>query len=132
MTDRNDYSTTVLRGKGIPAKRGTSNPNAQLRDTHSVDKPNASVLERDIDSGKKTLPPKIGIAIAREVQQLRAAKKIGDKTMTQSDLAQRANQSGGKGITPTDISNIEMGSFLMTTENKVKLNAVRNALAKTY
>jgi hypothetical protein len=48
--------------------------------------------------------------------------------VTQKDLASLANQRGGKGVTPKDIADIESGNIRLTTENKLKIQAVKKAL----
>jgi hypothetical protein len=128
MTDRNDYATTVLHGKGLPPKKITSNPNAVVKDTHTLNKPNGAVLERKIDSGEMGLHPLMDKDVSRSIQTARNAMKNGEKTLTQKDLASLANQRGGKGITPKDVADIEAGNIRLTTENKLKIQAVKKAL----
>lgn len=129
MADRNDYGTTVIHGKSVPSKRIVSNPDAHLKDTNITNKVNSAVLERKIDSGEMALHPFIDKDTSHAIQTKRIATKNGDKTMTQKDLATRANQFGGKCIVAKDISDIESGIFRMTTENKLKVQAVKKALS---
>lgn len=128
MTDRNDYATTIIYGKSAPPKKITSNPNAVKKDSHQINKTNGAVLERKIDDGMMTLLPLIDKEVSRSIQTARNAMKNGEKTVTQKDLASLANQRGGKGVTPKDISDIEAGNIRLTTENKLKIQAVKKAV----
>lgn len=127
MTDQNDY-TTIIYGKSVPPKRITSNPNAVRKEFHNINKPNVAVLERKIDSGVMSLHPMIDKNISHSIQTKRNSIKNGEKTMTQKELASLANQRGGKGITPKDIADIESSNIRLTTENKLKIQAVKKAL----
>ena len=128
MQDRNDYRTTVIHGKSAPKPRLTSNPNAVRKDTHQINSLNGASIERKIDAGDMTLPPKISLDDGKQIAQLRTSKKINEKTMTQKQLAELANQRGGKNVSVKDIQEIESGQFLMNHENKLKLGAVKKAL----
>jgi hypothetical protein len=126
--DNNDYSTTVIHGGSAPPKRITSNPNAVVKDAHQINKANAASLERKIESGEMSLHPLIDKELSQSIQTARNSRKVGDKATTQKELASLANQRGGKGITPKDISDIEGGNIRLTTENKLKIQAVKKAL----
>jgi len=128
MTDRNDYATTIIYGKSAPPKKITSNPNAVKKDSNHINKANVAVLSQKIDDGVITLLPLIDKDISHSIQIARNAMKNGEKTVTQKDLASLANQRGGKGVTPKDISDIESGNIRLTTENKLKIQAVKKAL----
>ncbi len=128
MTDHNDYNTTIIHGGSVPKKRTTSNPDTYVRNMHQINTVNSASLERKIDSGDMSLHPFIDKNISRLIQTTRNLKKNGDKTITQRDLALLANQKGGKGIIPKDIADIESGNFRLTTENKLKIQAVKRAL----
>ena len=123
-----DNTTVILSGKGLPPKRITSNPNAVKKDSHQINKTNGAVLERKIEDGVMTLLPLIDKEVARSIQTARNAMKNGEKTLTQKDLATLANQRGGKGVIPKDIADIEAGNIRLTTENKLKIQAVKKAL----
>ena len=86
---------------------------------------NASALERKIDDGTVTVLPKIDRETSSAIVAARVAKKIGEKTMTQSQLANSVN---GKGIVLADINEMESGKMTLTTQNKLKINAVKNFL----
>ena len=116
-------STVVLKGKHAP-KSTTINMDAiQTKTTQTGT--NASVLERKIDEGTVTVLPKIDREVSQAIVSARVAKQIGGKTMTQAQLAQSVN---GKGIVVADIRDMENGSMTLTTQNKVKINAVKNSL----
>ena len=123
-----DNTTVILSGKGLPPKRITSNPNAVKKDSHQINKTNGAVLERKIEDGEMSLHPMIDKDVSRSIQTARNAMKNGEKTVTQKDLASLANQRGGKGVTPKDIADIESGNIRLTTENKLKIQAVKKAL----
>lgn len=129
MTDRNNYTTTIIYGKSAPPKKITSNPNAVMKDKHTINKANAAVLEEKIEAGEMSLHPLIDKNISRSIQTARNIMKNGEKIVTQKDLASLANQRGGKGITPKDIADIEAGNIRLTTENKLKIQAVKKALS---
>ena len=130
MTDRNDITTTIIHGnpKNIQRERIVSNPNTTLKQSHTSNKMNASALEQKIDSGDMTLHPLIDHDLSHNIQTARNAMKTNDKTLTQKDLATKANQFGAKGIVAKDISDMESGTFRLTTDNKIKLQAVKKAL----
>lgn len=123
-----DDNVTILRGKGLSPKKITSNPNAVVKDTHTQNKPNGAVLERKIESGEMGLHPIMNKTDSLSIQTARIQTKNGDKTLTQKDLASLANQRGGKSITLKDIADIESGTIRLTTENKLKIQAVKKAL----
>lgn len=123
-----DNTTVILSGKGLPPKRITSNPNAVKKDSHQINKTNGAVLERKIEAGEMTLLPMIDKDVSHSIQAARNAMKNGEKTLTQKDLASLANQRGGKGVIPKDIADIESGNIRLTTENKLKIQAVKKAL----
>jgi hypothetical protein len=127
MTDRNDYRTIIIHGKSVP-KTPTINLNAVRKDTYQVNGLNSASLERKIDSGDMTLPPTISLDDGKQIAQLRMNKLINEKTMTQKQLSELANQHGGKNISVKDIQEIESGKFLLNHMNKLKLNAVKKAL----
>lgn len=100
-----------------------------------IDKPkylvnalNGASLERKIDSGEVTVFPKISSDDKQLIINTRVNKKTNDKSMTQQELANLANQRGGKSITTKDISEIESGRLMLNHENKLKLTAVKKAL----
>jgi hypothetical protein len=128
MTDRNDYTTTIIYGKSAPPKKITSNPNTVVKETHQINKANGAVLERKIESGEMSLHPLIDKDVARSIQSARNLMKNGEKCVTQKDIATLSNQRGGKGVTQKDIADIEAGNIRLTTENKLKINAVKKAL----
>ena len=119
---------TIIYGKSAPPKMITTNPNAVVRDSHNINKANGAVLERKIESCEMSVHPLINKDVSRSIQTARNAKKNGDKTVTQKDLAMLANQRGGKGVTPKDIADIEAGNIRLTTVNKLKITAVKKAL----
>lgn len=119
MTDRNDYHTTVIHGKSAPKPRITSNPNNVRKDTHLINSMNSASVERKIDSGDMTVPPTISLTDGQKIAQDRQNIKIDEKSMTQKQLAERANQKGGKNISVKDIQDIESGRFLMNHETNL-------------
>jgi hypothetical protein len=125
MTSRNDYNTTIIHGKK-PVKRGEIVDAERKTQTTSM---NSASLERKIDSGDMGLHPYIDKDVSHLIQSTRISQKNGEKTLTQRDLATLANQRGGKSITPKDIADIESGNIRLTTENKLKIQAVKKALS---
>jgi ribosome-binding protein aMBF1 (putative translation factor) len=83
---------------------------------------NASSLERKIDEGVVTEPPKIARNISSIFSTKRQEIMIGDKKMTQKDLAQRVN------LPVADITSMENGSMIMNHDNKIKVRKVQRVL----
>jgi len=127
MINNNDYATTIIYGKSAPPKKITHNENAVVKDSQN-NKANCAVLERKIESGEMSLHPLISKEVSYSIQTARNAIKTGEKTLTQKDLASLANQRGGRGVTPKDVSDIESGNMRLTTDNKLKIQAVKKAL----
>lgn len=125
-------NTTTIYGKSAPKKPiYPNNPNAIIKDTHTNNRPNVAVIEDKINSGVMTLHPLIDKKISLQIQSSRNTIKNGEKTLTQKDLASLANlQKVTKGITSKDIGDIESGNIRLTTENKLKIQAVNMALKK--
>ena len=125
----NDYRTTIIHGKNPQRERVVSNPNTVLKNTHQINSLNGASIERKIDSGEMTVPPTLSLDEGKQIASMRTSKQINEKTMTQKQLAELANQKGGKNITVKDIQEIESGKLLMNHENKLKLASVKKALA---
>jgi len=117
----------LFMGRVLLQKKITHNENAVVKDSQN-NKANCAVLERKIESGEMSLHPLISKEVSYSIQTARNAIKTGEKTLTQKDLASLANQRGGRGVTPKDVSDIESGNMRLTTDNKLKIQAVKKAL----
>jgi hypothetical protein len=111
-------------------KKATITPTEDLgrKQTHQVNGMNSSALERKIDSGEVSIAPSISRDAGQTIALARQQKMVGEKAMTQVQLANLANQRGGKAITPKDISEIESGKLVLNQANKLKIRAVQKAL----
>jgi len=129
MTDRNDYKTTIIHGKSAPKSREINIDNVHKKTSHQTNGMNSSVLERKIEEGSISVAPKISLDAGRIISTARTQQQINEKTMTQQQLAQKANTCGGKGITQTDIGEMESGKLILNHINKLKVRAVQKALS---
>lgn len=98
------------------------------KQTHQVNGMNSSALERKIDSGEVSIAPSISRDAGQTIALARQQKMVGEKAMTQVQLANLANQRGGKAINQKDISEMESGRLILNHENKLKVRAVQKAL----
>ncbi len=120
--------TIVLHNSKV--KKATLTPIDDLgrKSTHQVNGMNSSALERKIDSGEVTIASTISRDAGQTIALARQQKMVGEKAMTQVQLANLANQRGGKAINQKDISEMESGRLILNHENKLKVQAVKNAL----
>lgn len=118
--------TTIIHGKK-PIKKSVTECVIN-KPKHLVNALNGACLERKIDSGEITVFPNISSNDRRLIINSRLNKKINNKSMTQQELANLANQRGGKSITTKDISEIESGRFMLNHKNKLKLTTIKNVL----
>lgn len=98
------------------------------KQSHQVNGMNSSALERKIDSGEVSIAPSISRDAGQTIALARQQKMVGEKAMTQVQLANLANQRGGKAINQKDISEMESGRLILNHENKLKVRAVQKAL----
>ena len=116
--------TIVLTNKnGINKKRETLSPGQiqkkQVGGNNSGPPVlNAKKIESEIENGERSLPPKLGQANGNIIRDGRLAKKIGDKTQTRKDLAQRVQ------LSLADIDHIENGTIDLIQANKIKIQKV--------
>jgi ribosome-binding protein aMBF1 (putative translation factor) len=71
------------------------------------------------------LPPKISRDVSNIISSKRQEQMIGDKKMTQKDLAGRVN------LPVSDITSMENGSMILNHENKMKIRKVQQFLKIT-
>jgi len=119
-----DFTPLVIRGKNAPPSRNININNIKSKSevqSHS-NSMNVTALERKINEGVVTEPPKITRTISTLFSTKRQEIMIGDKKMTQKDLAQRVN------LPVADITSIENGSMVMNHENKMKVRKVQRVL----
>ncbi len=124
----NSAPTIILHNSKV--KKATLTPIDDLgrKSTHQVNGMNCSALERKIDSGEVTIASTISRDAGQTIALARQQKMVGEKAMTQVQLANLANQRGGKAINQKDISEMESGRLILNHENKLKVQAVKNAL----
>ena len=123
-------STPTITLHNSKVKKAVITPTDDLsrKSVHLVNGMNSSALERKIDSGEMGIAPTISRDVSNTLMASRQQKKTGDKAMTQVQLANLANQRGGRGITLKDISEMESGKLVLNHENKLKVRAVQKAL----
>jgi len=121
-----DLKTVVIHGKN-PTRQPTIQ-HGTVKSPHHANTMNGAAIEKKIDDGTMTTPPMIPPAVSRLIIDHRVKTKVGDKTMTQLQLATAANQKGGRGILPKDITDMENGQMLVNHTNKLKIRAVQKAL----
>jgi hypothetical protein len=124
----NSAPTIVLHNSKV--KKATLTPIDDLgrKSTHQVNGMNSSALERKIDNGEVSIAPSISRDAGQTIALARQQKMVGEKAMTQIQLANLANQRGGKAINQKDISEMESGRLILNHENKLKVRAVQKAL----
>jgi hypothetical protein len=124
----NNPPTIVLHNSKV--KKAVLTPTDEIgrKQAHQVNGMNASALERKIESGEITVASTISRDAGMTIATSRQQKMVGEKTMTQVQLANLANQRGGKAINQKDISEMESGRLIMNHENKLKVRAVQKAL----
>jgi len=116
-----DFKPLIIHGKGTPSRNININNVKNKTDVHHTGM-NAAALERKIDEGVISEPPKISREIATMFSSKRLEIMVGDKKMTQKDLAQRVNLPVG------DISAIENATMVLNHENKMKVRKVQRTL----
>lgn len=119
-----DFTPLIIRGKNAPPPRNINLNNIKRKSDVQPKSNglNAASLERKIDEGVVTEPPKIARTISTLFSTKRQEIMIGDKKMTQKDLAQRVN------LPVADITSMENGSMVMNHDNKMKVRKVQRAL----
>ena len=124
----NSAPTIILHNSKV--KKATLTPIDDLgrKSTHQVNGMNSSALERKIDNGEVSVAPSISRDAGQTIATTRQQKMVGEKAMTQVQLANLANQRGGKAINQKDISEMESGRLILNHENKLKVRAVQKAL----
>ena len=124
----NSAPTIILHNSKV--KKATLTPIDDLgrKSTHQVNGMNSSALERKIDNGEVSIAPSISRDAGQTIALARQQKMVGEKAMTQIQLANLANQRGGKAINQKDISEMESGRLILNHENKLKVRAVQKAL----
>ncbi len=120
--------TIVLRKTNVKPKAPAATGDIARKESHQVNGMNASALERKIDSGEVTVAATISLDAGKTIALARQQKMVGEKAMTQVQLANLANQRGGKAINQKDISEMESGRLILNHENKLKVRAVQKAL----
>ena len=127
----NSAPTIVLHNSKV--KKATLTPIDDLgrKQTHQINGMNSSALERKIDSGEVSIAPSISRDAGQTIAIARQQKMVGEKAMTQTQLANLVNQNGGKAINQKDISEMEYGRLILNHENKLKVRAVQKALGIT-
>jgi ribosome-binding protein aMBF1 (putative translation factor) len=120
-----DFKPLILRNPNAAKKREINLDNVQKKSDVNHTGMNASALERKIEEGKVTLPPKISRDVSNIISSKRQEQMIGDKKMTQKDLAGRVN------LPVSDITSMENGSMILNHENKMKIRKVQQFLKIT-
>lgn len=120
--------TIVLHNSKVKKAVITSTDDLGRKSAHQVNGMNCSALERKIDSGEVSIAPSISLDAGKTIALARQQKMVGEKAMTQVQLANLANQRGGKAINQKDISEMESGRLILNHENKLKVQAVKKAL----
>jgi len=123
-------STPTITLHNSKVKKAVITPTDDLgrKSVHQVNGMNSSALERKIDSGEMGIAPSISLDAGKTIALSRQQKMVGEKAMTQVQLANLANQRGGKAINQKDISEMEIGRLILNHENKLKVQAVKKAL----
>jgi hypothetical protein len=118
--------TIVIRGKN-PVKKGSTIPTDQILTKHNAAKNspttnmNASKIEKAIDEGVASGPPKIPKDVSQTIQQTRIVKGFN----TQKELA---NSMNSPPITINELQQMENGQFLLSPQNRTKVQAVLRKL----
>ena len=124
----NSAPTIVLHNSKVKKAVLTPIDDLGRKQTHQVNGMNSSALERKIENGEVSIAPCISRDAGQTIALARQQKMVGEKAMTQVQLANLANQRGGKAINQKDISEMESGRLILNHENKLKVQAVKKAL----
>ena len=122
-----NQDTIIIHGKQPVNNFNNLNNNVQLRtDTNHTNRLNASALERNIDSGKITMPKTIPLDIAHMFRDERMKLKNKDgNSLTQDAFAK---QMVVKNVDASFIKMLEGGTLLLNHQNKTAIRTLQKKL----